>query len=73
MMNNTLELRVGTMPGRLGTIIVEKGTSARKCFELADITVENREVRLDGNVIDLDAEINEGRLLICMSKIKGNR
>lgn len=72
-MNNTLELRVGTMPGKLNSIVIEPGTSARKCFELADITVENREIRLDGNVISLDTEINEGRLLVCMSKIKGNK
>ena len=72
-MNNNLELRVGTMPGKLNTILIEKGTSASKCFELAGITVENREVRLDGNVIGLDTEINEGRLLVCMSKIKGNK
>lgn len=71
-MNNTLTLRVGTMPGKLVEVVVEKGTNARKCFELADITVDNREIRLDGNVINLDTEINEGRLLVCMSKIKGN-
>lgn len=72
MMNNTLELRVGMMPGKLTTIIVEKGITARECFKIAEIELSNHEIRLDGEKIDLDRTINEGRLLVAMKLIKGN-
>lgn len=72
MMNNTLELRVGMMPGKLTTIIVEKGITARECFKIAEIELSNHEIRLDGEKIDLDKTINEGRLLVAMKLIKGN-
>lgn len=72
MMNNTLELRVGMMPGKLITIIVEKGITARECFKIAEIELSNHEIRLDGEKIDLDRTINEGRLLVAMRLIKGN-
>ena len=71
-MNNTLELRVGMMPGKLTTIIIEKGITARECFKIAEIELSNHEIRLDGEKIDLDRTINEGRLLVGMRLIKGN-
>lgn len=72
MMNNTLELRVGMMPGKLTTIIVEKGITARECFKIAEIELSNHEIRLDGEKIELDRTINEGRLLVGMKMVKGN-
>lgn len=71
-MNNTLELRVGMMPGKLTTIIIEKGITARECFKIAEIELSNHEIRLDGEKIDLDRTINEGRLLVGMKMVKGN-
>ncbi len=73
MMNNTLEIRVGLMPGKLVNVVVEKGITARECFEIAEIELSNHEIRLDGEKIDLDRTINEGRLLVGMRLIKGNR
>ena len=71
-MNNTLEIRIGLMPGKLSTIIVEKGTSAKRCFEIAGIELSNHEIRLDGEKIDPDKEIENGSLLCGMKLIKGN-
>lgn len=71
-MNNTLEIRIGLMPGKLSTIIVEKGTSAKRCFEIAGIELSNHEIRLDGEKIDPDKGIENGSLLCGMKLIKGN-
>lgn len=71
---NNLEIRIGTMPGKLVSVVAEKGTTARELFELAEISVnENCEIRLDGDVINIDDCVQDGRLLVSMRKIKGNR
>lgn len=69
---NTLTIKVGTMPGKLVELAVERGTSAREIFRLAEVEIGNHEVRLDGNKIDLDSSVNEGKLLVAMKMIKGN-
>ena len=67
-----ITIKVGMMPGRLEEIVVEENTSARKIFELAGIEVSNHEIRLDGEKIDIDSNINSGNLLVAMKMIKGN-
>ena len=67
-----LNLKVGVMPGRLVEVIVEEGTTAREIFSIAGIEISNHEIRLDGEKIELNNVINEGRLLVAMKMIKGN-
>ena len=67
-----MNLKVGVMPGKLVEVAVEKGESARNIFELAGVEVSNHEIRLDGNKIDIDSCVNNGRLLVAMKMIKGN-
>lgn len=71
--NGTITIKVGALPGKLTELIVVKGTSAREIFKLADIEVSNHEIRLDGEKIDVDSTINDGKLLVSMRQIKGNR
>lgn len=65
-------IKVGVMPGRLQEVAVNEGMSAREIFELADVTVSNHEVRLDGDVINIDDNLDGGKLLVAMKQIKGN-
>ena len=67
-----MNLKVGVMPGRLVEVIVEEGTTAREVFSIAGIEISNHEIRLDGEKIELNNVINEGRLLVAMKMIKGN-
>lgn len=67
-----MNLKVGVMPGRLQEVVVESGATAREIFEIAEIVVSNHEVRLDGNVINLDDCVHNGKLLVAMKQIKGN-
>lgn len=65
-------LKCGIMPGKLTTIQIEEGTTARKAFELADIDADNLELRLDGDKINLGSDVSNGSLLVGMKAIKGN-
>ena len=65
-------IKVGVMPGKLQEVAVNEGMSAREIFELADVTVSNHEVRLDGEVINIDDNLDSGKLLVAMKQIKGN-
>lgn len=67
-----LKVKVGVMPGKLVEVVAAKGTTARELFETANVEVSNHEVRLDGNRINIDTEIQEGNLLVAMKMIKGN-
>ena len=67
-----LTLKVGVMPGRLQEVVVEEKTSARRIFEIAGVEISNHEVRLDGEKIDLDMAVENGKLLVAMKMIKGN-
>ena len=67
-----LTLKVGVMPGRLQEVVVEHKTSARRIFEIAGVEISNHEVRLDGEKIDLDMAVENGKLLVAMKMIKGN-
>lgn len=65
-------IKVGVMPGRLQEVVASEGITAREIFELAEVTVSNHEVRLDGEVINMDDALGGGRLLVAMKQIKGN-
>ena len=69
---NMPSIKVGIMPGRLQIVEYTVGEKAIDIFNRADVTVSNHEVRLDGNKISLEDEINEGNLLVAMKMIKGN-
>ena len=65
-------LKVGQMPGRLVEVAIQEGMTAREIFNLAEVEISNHEIRLDGEKISLDTNINGGNLLVAMKMIKGN-
>lgn len=65
-------IKVGLMPGRLQQIEVNENTTAREVFEKAGIELANHEIRLDGEKIDLDANVYNGSLCVGLKMIKGN-
>ncbi len=67
-----MNIKVGVMPGRLVEVVVEEGASAREIFEIADVEVNNHEIRLDGAKINIDDTVEKGKLLVAMKMIKGN-
>ena len=70
---NSSTLKVGVMPGKLTEIAIQPETTAFEAFDIAEIDVTGYELRLDGEKIDGDCEVNDGSLLVAMRKIKGNK
>ena len=70
---NSSTLKVGVMPGKLTEIVLLPNTTAFEAFDLAEIDVTGYELRLDGEKIDGDCTVNNGKLLVAMKKIKGNK
>lgn len=68
-----LNLKVGVMPGKLTEVVVDEGAKVSEIFALADIDASNHELRLDGNKVNATDSVQEGRLLVAMKMIKGNR
>ena len=70
---NSSTLKVGIMPGKLTEIVIQEETTAFEAFDIAEIDVTGYELRLDGEKIDGDCTVNNGKLLVAMKKIKGNK
>ena len=70
---NSSTLKVGVMPGKLTEIVLGYETTAFEAFDIAEIDVTGYELRLDGEKIDGDCTVNNGKLLVAMKKIKGNK
>ena len=69
---NASTIKVGVMPGKLQEVVYEEGVTAKELLDMAGVEISNHEIRLDGNKIGLDEEINGGSLLVAMKMIKGN-
>lgn len=65
-------IKVGMMPGKLTEVSYEGGETAKELFSLAGVSVDNHDIRLDGEKISLDDEIVNGSLLVATKLIKGN-
>ena len=68
------EIKIGSLPGRINTFMVEEGTTFAQAIELAELDATNKEVKSNGTTVtDLNAVVGEDveRILLC-AKIKGN-
>ncbi len=73
-MTTTQIVRVGTMPGKINEFAVEAGTSIASILEIAGLSADGFEVKVDGTkVTDFNTQITEGTNLILLAKqVKGN-
>lgn len=66
-------LRVGKMPGRIQEVVVETGASVGEVLELAELSADGYEVKVDGKVATLNTQVTEStNLIILAQKVKGN-
>lgn len=65
-------IKVGMMPGKLTEIAYEGGETVSELFDMADISVSNHDIRLDGAKVSLEDKIYVGSLLVATKQIKGN-
>ena len=66
------KLQIGTFPGRINDYMVEDGTTVKEALALADLTVgDEQEVKLDGEVVNMNDTVANGNLLLVTKRIKG--
>lgn len=73
MMNTTLTVKVGVIPGAINEYVLEAGSTVGQALELANLTATGYDVRLDGNTVSVDTTIpSDAKLIILAKQIKGN-
>lgn len=70
-MTNTL--RIGQMPGTITEYAFDAGTTLRYALEVAGISAEGFEIKVDGaKVTDLDTVVDGANLVLLSKMVKGN-
>ena len=64
-------LRVGKFPGRIDEVMVEDNATVAEVLEVAELDAGGYEIQLDGNVVQQDKVVGEGKLLILAKQVKG--
>jgi len=67
-----IEVKVGKVPGRITTVVVEDGSTVAAALSAAEITVTDGEtLTMNGNTVSRDSRLTGGTILVTR-KIKGN-
>lgn len=67
-----LTVRIGTMPGRINEYVLEDGASVRKALEIAELTADGYQVKVNGSEATEDTLLNSDDLVLLVKQIKGN-
>ena len=67
-----MNIKIGTLPGRIETLAFE-ATTVKDAIEAAGLSVEGRDVKVNGrSVTDLNTELHDGDTVILARQVKGN-
>jgi putative ubiquitin-RnfH superfamily antitoxin RatB of RatAB toxin-antitoxin module len=73
MMNTTILVKVGQIPGAVNEYALEAGTTVAQALELAGLTATGFDVRLDGVTVSVETVISaDAKMIILAKQIKGN-
>lgn len=62
-------IQVGVFPGRVDSYAVEEGTSVAEVLALAGLSVgADQEIKMDGEVVSPDDEIDDSTRLVLLAK-----
>ena len=67
-----LNVRIGTMPGRINEFALEDGATVKEALEIADLTTEGYQIKVNGEQVDEEKVLNDGDLVLLVKQIKGN-
>ena len=67
-----LNVRIGTMPGRINEFVLENGATVKEALEIADLTAEGYQIKVNGEQVDEEKVLNDGDLVLLVKQIKGN-
>ena len=67
-----LNVRIGTMPGRINEFALENGATVKEALEIADLTTEGYQIKVNGEQVDEGKILSDGDLVLLVKQIKGN-
>jgi sulfur carrier protein ThiS len=67
-----LNVRIGTMPGRINEFALENGATVKEALEIADLTTEGYQIKVNGEQVDEEKVLSDGDLVLLVKQIKGN-
>lgn len=70
---STVEVRVGRLPGRIDSIVLNGGRKVKDALEGASLNASGHEIRVNGVEATLEAGLNQGDTVLLVRKIRGNR
>lgn len=66
-------VRIGTLPGRVRDYVLNGGRTVEKALAVAGLDPDSdSEVRVNGEVADMNTELREGDCLLLVGGIEGN-
>ena len=68
----TAEVRVGRLPGRIDSIILNGGRKVKDAIEGAGLSADGHEIRVNGVEATVDTDLNQGDTVLLVRKIRGN-
>lgn len=71
--NADMTIKVGKMPGRIQEVAITDGMTVQEVLTIAELDANGYEIKIDGEVVSLDTEVEEGdNLILLVRQIKGN-
>lgn len=71
--NSGQVVKVGVMPGRINEFSTTVGTTVGELLDLADLSSEGYEIKMDGVPVGLDSQVtSETNLVLLAKQVKGN-
>jgi len=68
-----INVRIGTLPGRIRDYVLNGGRSVEKALEVASLSLEEEsQIRVNGEVAGLQTNLKEGDCLLLIEAIEGN-
>ena len=69
---STIEVRVGTVPGRVKDYTLNGRRKVSDALEAANLTATGQEIRVNMQPASVETDLEEGDTVLLVKKIKGN-
>lgn len=70
---NAGTVKIGQLPGKIEEYSFESGTTVAQALEIAGLSSDGFEIKVDGNVADLSTVIDNANMVLLAKKVKGNK
>lgn len=69
---NAGSVKVGQLPGKIEEYVFEDGTTVAQALELAGLSADGFEIKVDGNVAGMSDVVDGANMILLTKKVKGN-